>query len=388
MKTILFNIHDLVLLSVLVLCGLLALGNVKNGALKNPSKHLLIAFFALNGMIALDTLVFWGEGVRYAAFGLSPWLLTAFSFATFAFGPILYCMIRSEMSSRARPRWLLLVHLLPAIATPFYLYWVCYRFPIDIQRDLLLNLSVYSIPEAHFSAFIALKKLSPVVYGVLSLALFYQGKNKLPELSADIRQLWYLTLGFSLVKTWMLITHLCGVWLPMVYSDFMGIFGNYMTLILLFGLVVLSLRPASERRRNQYSDSAATLQLDTEVDVAELSVRTENLMAREKPYLNPRLNLDRFAELLHVPPRHASLAINRCFHQNFQEYINGFRVREAKRLLSSTEHSDLPVSEIARLSGFNSKATFNRLFKSLESITPTAYRQQFLSSTSQLPCRQ
>lgn len=387
MKTILFNIHDLVLLSVLVLCGLLALGNMQNGALKNPSKHLLIAFFALNGIIALDTLVFWGEGVRYAAFELSPWLLTVFSFATFAFGPILYWMIRCEMSSRPRPQWLLLLHLLPAIATPFYLYWVCYRFPIDIQRDLLLNLSVYSIPDAHFSVFIALKKLSPVVYGVMSLALFYQWKNKLPELSGDIRQLLYLTLGFSLVKTWMLITHLSGVWLPTVVSDFMGIFGNYMTLMLLFGLVILSLRPSNEARPKQ-SVERARVQPDAEVNVAELSDRIKQLMERDKPYLNPQLNLDRFADLLQVSPRHASLAINRCFNKNFQEYINGFRLAEAKRLLSSATHADLPIIEVAHLAGFNSKATFNRLFKNLESVTPTAYRQQYLANTPQLSCHQ
>lgn len=387
MKTILFNIHDLVLLSVLVLCGLLAIGNVKNGALKNPSRHLLIAFFAMNGMIALDTLVFWGEGVRYAAFELSPWLLTVFSFATFAFGPILYWMIRCEVSPKSRPQWSLLLHLLPAIATPFYLYWVCYRFPVDIQRDLLLNLSVYSIPEAHFSVFVALKKLSPVVYGVLSLALFFQWKNKTQKLSGDIKQLWYLTLGFSLVRAWVLITHLFGIWLSTAFSDFMGIFGNYMTLALLFGLVVLSLRPSNETRQKP-SEHGVVTQPDAEIDVGELSIRVQDLMEKDKPYLNPRLNLDRFAELLSVSPRHASLAINRCFNQNFQEYINGFRVEEAKRLLSSADHADMPVIEIAGLAGFNSKATFNRIFKNLESVTPTAYRQQFLSGPPQFPCHQ
>lgn len=373
MKTIMFNIHDLALVAVLGLCGLLALACIRLGGFKHPSRQLLTAFFVVNGMIALDTLVFWGDGVRYAAFEFSPWLLMSFSFATFAFGPLLFWVIRCEVSPQAKAGKSLLLHLLPAIATPFYLYFVCYRYPIDVQRDLILNLNVYSVPAAHFSTFIALKKVSPVIYGLLSLNLLRKQSLKLDDCCDQLRQLMYLTVGFTLIRAWVLITHLGGLWLPLLASDVMGIIGNYLTLSLLMGFIALNLK-----RQNKAEAAGHPQARSEEASALKLSEEIEKFVRRERPYLNPHLNLERFAQQLNVSPRRASVAINRGCQQNFQEYINRFRVEEAKRLLTSPGNDDLPIVEIARLSGFNSKATFNRIFKSQEAITPTIYRQQSL----------
>lgn len=375
MKTILFNIHDLVLVAVLGLCGLLALACARLDGLKYPSRQLLMAFFAVNGMIALDTLVYWGEGVRYAAFELSPWLLMSFSFAAFAFGPLLFWIIRCEISPQPKPAKSLLLHLLPAIATPFYLYWICYRHPLDVQRDLILDLNVYSIPAAHFSTFITLKTLSPVVYGLLSLKLLCSRLLNVEKCSDELRQLMYLTVGFTLIRSWVLITHFCGLSLPLLASDLMGIIGNYLTLGLLVGLIVLNLKSQNKTIAAEHPHVPARSE---ETDALQLSEHIDKFMQRERPYLNPHLNLERFAHQLNVSPRRASMAINRGCQQNFQEYINGFRVEEARRLLNSPENAELPIVEIARLAGFNSKATFNRIFRNLEAITPTDYRKKSL----------
>lgn len=382
MKTILFNIHDLVLVAVLVLCGLLALGCTKVGGFKHPSRQLLMAFFAINGMIALDTLVYWGEGVRYAAFELSPWLLMSFSFAAFAFGPLLFWIIRCELSPLPKPQKSLLLHLLPAIATPFYLYWVCYRHPIDVQRDLILNLSVYSVPAAHFSTFIALKKLSPVIYGLLSLMLLCRRPLNLGNWRDELGQLIYLAVGFTLIRAWVLVTHFGGLWLPLLASDLMGIIGNYLTLSLFVGLIALNLKWQHKTEAAVHQQAQAASE---GADALQLSERIGKFMQRERPYLNPHINLERFARQLNVSPRRASAAINRGFQQNFQEYINGFRIEEAKRVLNSPDNADLPIVDVARLAGFNSKATFNRLFKNLEAVTPSLYRQYSLHDFPRTP---
>lgn len=375
MKTIMFNIHDLALVATLGLCGLLALACSRIGGFKYPSRQLLTAFFVVNGMIALDTLVFWGDGVRYAAFELSPWLLMSFSFATFAFGPLLLWVIRCEVSPQPKAGKSLLLHLLPAIATPFYLYFVFYRHPLDVQRDLILNLNVYSVPAAHFSTFIALKAISPVIYGLLSHNILRKQSLKLSECCDELRQLLYLTVGFTFIRAWILVTHLVGLWLPLLASDVMGIIGNYLTLSLLMGFIALNLKQQSK------PDAVPQVQVQArseEANALQLSEEIEKFVRRERPYLDPQLNLERFARQLNVSPRRASVAINRGCQQNFQEYINRHRVEEAKRLLTAPGSHTLPIVEIARLAGFNSKATFNRIFKSQEAITPTLYRQKSL----------
>lgn len=376
MKTVLFNLHDQVLLCVLALCSLLAVLSATDYRFRPTSRRLLVGFFALNGMIAVDTLVFWGEGVKYAAFDLSPWLLTLFSFATFAFGPILYWFIRSDVVANPKLNWTLYLHLLPAVATPVYLYWVCYRYPIDVQRDLILNLGLYSVPAAHYATFIALKTLSPVVYGLMSLILLTRELLRRARMDFTVRYLMSLAAGYTLIRFWILTTHLCGLWLPTVSSDVMGLLGNYITLLFLAGLVWIHIRQPSAAVDDK---AMASLRGESQAEIIDMSIQIQTFMDSEKPYLNPQLTLDRFAEQLHISPRQVSTVVNRCFQQNFQEYINRYRVEEAKRLLSNPCSSQSTIQEVARQAGFNSKATFNRFFKSLTSTSPSLYRQRLRS---------
>lgn len=415
MKATLFNLHDLVLVLVLSANVLLSVLCVTGSRFPVALRRLLAAFFILNGMIALDTLIFWGEGVKYAAFNLSPWLLTLFSFATFAIGPVFYWLVRTELSPNTSVTPAQLLHFAPAVLTPVYLYFVCYRYPTDVQQSLILDLAIYSVPEAYFSVFITLKKLSPVVYAAISLGLMtrtYLHKNSQPSNETEaagtcdanifnnepvamrtpakfvsvkhaVPYLFYMVTAFTLVHFWILITHACGLWLPLALSDFMGILGNYINLTLLATLVVAITRKAPESASTPAEERTPQRRKDEEF--SELATRIRSFVENQKPYLNPQLTLDRFAESLEIPPRQVSAVINHYFQQNFQEYINQYRIEQAKRSLSQPTASDLTILEVAHRSGFNSKATFNRIFKSQVSMTPSAYRQKQLSSNHSVP---
>ncbi|MEN8250259.1 MAG: helix-turn-helix domain-containing protein [Bacteroidota bacterium] len=57
--------------------------------------------------------------------------------------------------------------------------------------------------------------------------------------------------------------------------------------------------------------------------------------------------------------------------KTFTQYINGIRIKNAKKLLVNT---DLKISEICALCGYNNMTYFNRIFKLLNNVTPRAYR--------------
>jgi len=97
-------------------------------------------------------------------------------------------------------------------------------------------------------------------------------------------------------------------------------------------------------------------------------------MDSEKPYLNSSLTLEQLASQLQLQPRLLSTIINRHFGKNFFEFINGYRIEEAKRLLRSSEVPRLSVSTIMLDVGFNSKGTFNTFFKKIVGMTPSQYR--------------
>lgn len=99
-------------------------------------------------------------------------------------------------------------------------------------------------------------------------------------------------------------------------------------------------------------------------------------MTQEKPYLNPDLNYDYFLEKLSIPRHHFSQILNNNLQQNFFDFINAYRIAEAKQLLQ--QHPKMTILEILYAVGFNSKSSFNTAFKKATQLTPTQYRQQVL----------
>lgn len=375
MKSVLFNSHDIVLALVIVLCFLLAFRVRSVKALPRATQRLLPAFFVLSAFVAIDTLLFWGDAIKFAAFELSAWLPMIFSFAAFAVGPVLYWAFRSLLVADKPLTPKDLLQLLPALATIPYLYWACYQHPFEVQRELVLNLAIFSDVNAHFMSFLTLKKLMPVIYGILCIALLFQPGAPPRESDARLLQPY---VGFVFIWFWVLLTHLLGQWLPMASSDLLGIFGNYTSLTLVSVLLLrgVAYPPPSVAIVEPVTEETTENTEDNE-EISALAERIHKFIQTEKPYLNSRLTLERFAGLLEMSPRQVSLAINRCFEQNFHEYINGFRVAEAKRLLHDDTCQDFSILEIAQQSGFNSKATFNRIFKLMAGVTPTAYRREF-----------
>ena len=97
-------------------------------------------------------------------------------------------------------------------------------------------------------------------------------------------------------------------------------------------------------------------------------------MESEKPHLDSDLTLPKLADHLQIPPHHLSQIINESLKQNFFDFVNGYRVEEAKQLLLDPEKSSFTVLAIAEEAGFNSKTVFNTAFKKGTGKTPSAFR--------------
>jgi AraC-like DNA-binding protein len=99
-------------------------------------------------------------------------------------------------------------------------------------------------------------------------------------------------------------------------------------------------------------------------------------MQSEKPYLEPELSLDELALQLSIKPRVLSQAINDILQQNFFDFINRYRIEEARRLLTNPADKKITVLEVLYKVGFNSKSSFNTLFKKYTGLTPTEFRNK------------
>ena len=104
--------------------------------------------------------------------------------------------------------------------------------------------------------------------------------------------------------------------------------------------------------------------------------RLRALMATERLYLNPDLRLSDLAAPLGIAERTLSQVFSEALAESFYDFVNGYRVEEVKARLPDPAFTHLTVLGIAMESGFSSKASFNRVFKKVTGMTPTAYRER------------
>jgi AraC-like DNA-binding protein len=109
------------------------------------------------------------------------------------------------------------------------------------------------------------------------------------------------------------------------------------------------------------------------LDDAALAEKLTAIMRHEAPYRTPSFSREDLARLIKVSEQTVSRVLNQHLGQNFSEYVNSFRLEEAKRRLASENSA---VNVIAFTAGFNSIASFNRVFKQATGLSPTQYRQQ------------
>ncbi len=102
------------------------------------------------------------------------------------------------------------------------------------------------------------------------------------------------------------------------------------------------------------------------------------LMENKKPYMSNDLTLSQLAGMLNVSPHNLSEVINRRLNKNFYDLINEYRIGQVKRDLVNPAKKNLKLLSIAFDAGFNSKATFNTVFKQATHLTPSEFRKQSL----------
>jgi AraC-like DNA-binding protein len=102
----------------------------------------------------------------------------------------------------------------------------------------------------------------------------------------------------------------------------------------------------------------------------------EQKMKTDKPYLDPQLTIDELASAINCSRHHLSQAMNERLSHTFYDYINQYRVAEAKALLADPARASHKIAAIAFDAGFNSISTFNDVFKKIAGQTPTQYRKK------------
>lgn len=120
----------------------------------------------------------------------------------------------------------------------------------------------------------------------------------------------------------------------------------------------------------KYATSKLTEELRTQIQ-AQL---TDYML--QKPYHKLNFNIEDIAEALNTNTRYLSQVINESFGMNFFNFVNKYRIDEAKDILQSKDAERYTIEGVAKIVGFNSKSSFNGAFKKSTGFTPSEFKNQ------------
>jgi len=276
---------------------------------------------------------------------------------------------------------------------PFFLFFV-YMLPVVLVKRLYFPIEAMPLlPRSIFTAIIFLSvKTQVVVYWLMSYYKLNQHQKNIQLITSNttpvnLSWLKYLLWGIA----FMIVLGLCEV-----IFNLRGIIGyaayGYLLATLFicyFLLAQKEIYPYVEPELTAIEDVINTNDFlkegkarFTEAQLGELKDRLEYLMKSEKIFLDNELSLPQLAKEMAITPHDLSYLLNDGIGMNFFQYVNSYRVEEAKQLMLSDKHKHLNILGIAYSAGFNSKTTFNTTFKKETGLSPSQFIKQSQSGGS------
>ena len=375
MTTLYFNLNDVILVLSIGLSIVLALSQPLFSTRNQLSKYLLASFFTAIAISDIGILMVWNLHLPTTELIDD---ITPYFYATFMLlkGPILVLYVSSITQENFSLQREHLAHLLPSIGV----FILIMAFQIDTP---LLRLDTFGISSTTYRAIDTvwwLVKIIPLLYFTYGFFIVRNyHKTVLTQNSAvnerAIIWLYLLTIAYIGAGIWSVMLSVLAV----LYRLPFGVTDNYINFCLLVSLYYFSV---------SFSQSITTAKVERKKNDSQtesLDNITGKIMAgikEDKLYLKSNINVEQFSESIGLPYREVSFAINRVFGTNFFEFINTYRVEEAKRYLADERHLDMSVMDILLESGFNSKSSFQRFFKRLTGDSPTEYRKKMISQST------
>ncbi|MEQ8351229.1 MAG: helix-turn-helix domain-containing protein [Leptospiraceae bacterium] len=352
-------------LSVLMVIGQLYYSRQEEAAPSNPYLSLIgITAFSILTRIALYLEQFGPN---------SWWYFTLFAFV-FASGPLLMQMARRMIDAAfdgdppkpARNPWFrskwYFAPLLPVLGVELHFQLQ----PADDKNAILKT--IYTELGAN-SVDIGL--ILGILQTILCLALltyFVYRTGKEYNLSDTTR-----ALSIFILPLLASISLLAGYSLKILWAVHMGGWLISLTIVLSFLYMLRYPNFFQSMKREIQKERYARTQL-TGLDVPRVLKQLESLMENQKLFLDPDLRLSDLADELEMSSHQLSRILNETFSQNFNAFINSYRIAEAREQL--IQEPEKTVLAIAFDVGFNTKSAFNDQFSRITGMTPARFRKK------------
>lgn len=358
---------------------IIALLSLKKG---NKKANILLATIVIiNTMSCLNSLLMYTGAYKY-----TPTLIIASYPFVFIIGALYFFYIQQLLPNQFTFKWFHLFHLIP-------LFWgineVKWFFPFSFdQKVTVLGQMWFGGYHIQWNDFIILSipNLITIIYLLICVMDIIQTTTKLKMnfSNTDIEHLSWLKK--------LTITYLALISIDFLRLVFTVVFkwdpgqGEIITNLLISILVQYYIYQTIKNPKRVFYKIALPKKTSKLLNTLKTPTTASNLiqdqdfakklhlfMENENPYLNSELKTHELATMLDVTPHYLSKIINQEFKVNFYNFINKYRVEEFKKRAIQKENKNLTLTAIAQEVGFNSKSSFNRIFKTVTSTTPSEF---------------
>ena len=381
MQKHIFNIHDVIMFMTVAECILLVIFQAILPVKNQLANRLLSAFLLSIAVSSACIVVLWNDDV--SLFRLFDETLLPYFLATAQLlkGPMLlfYVIALTEDAFKFARKHLL--HLIPIALS---LVWLLV-FQIDSSDLRFKTLGQTETERRLANSVWHFIKIMPFFYALAAVnrvRLYRIGLHNQYSNFSPTEPTWLniLSLGFLFTWSFSILVHLVAntvaLSAPQV-SDLFGITENYIVFILINALFINSV----VHTHKLLTTKPEVTKDKTDEKLTESAIQKVQLgMEVQKLFLKQNLNIEEFSKRINLPVKEVSAVINKHYGTNFFEFMNSYRVEEAKRLLGDAQHADMTVMDVLLQAGFNSKSAFHRFFNRLVGMSPTEFRKQKLLS--------
>jgi AraC-like DNA-binding protein len=306
------------------------------------------------------------------------------------FGPLLYLYVKSLVSKHYRFRKREWLHFLP------FALFAIYALIFSTQKQ------VYNINFFEKDGFLAERivfglsfYLSISIYGILTLIHLHRYRMHVKDLysfsseKVTLRWVMFVTILFTVVYILVISAGIFNIFIinrEIIEPELFSAFG---LTLLSFAVSIYGYRQTggvidlqdewqtAETARSEIKPKYERSSLSDE-DIDRYLGQITAYMEKEKPYLDGELTIQDVSDQLGISKHHITQVINTRLIKNFYAFINEYRIGEVKRRLLDPKYRHLKIMSIAYDSGFNSKSSFNTIFKSATGMTPSQYLKKHL----------
>jgi AraC-like DNA-binding protein len=308
----------------------------------------------------------------------------AFPFVAFTYGPLLFLYVKYMTNPGRKFNRVELIHFIPFLV--FFVVSVVFR-----TVPLLKDLRSFFTPDRFISLRIVYSSaffLSVSTYSILSFIEIRKHQDKLKNMisftSGVITLNWLKILSISFYIAFLVLfilggLNMIGNFIPfdpyLVVFCFIALFSFIYSFYVIKQPVIFGEEGKLNYEEKKESEKYSKSGLKDE----QAQVYLEKLIGfveEKKPYLDRDMNIQDLSEMTGIPRHHITQVLNEKHGKNFFTFINEYRVKEVILRFGNPKNDKFTILAIAYDSGFNSKTTFNSIFKSQTGMTPSQYREK------------